>query len=179
MPPLRIKDLNERFSFHELNVENPEIRNMFKDLGLIESFGPGIGDAKRALKDNDSPNLYYKVFEGNPDVTSVVIPANEEYLKLMRIENISQDELVHDNYKHIEQTIKNSNYSELIKQKLILICNTFIDSVFCGNDICNILSCSVNTATNYLNKLYKELHVTQVVKGQGKGRYKFIEEYEK
>ena len=178
LPPLRIRDLNERFSFHELNVENPEIRNMFKDLGIIESFGTGIGEAKRALKDNDSPNLYYKVFEENPDVTSDVIPAKEEYLKLMRIENISQDELVRDNYNFIEQVIKNSNYSELIKQRLLLICNTFIDSVFCGNDICKVLDCSVNTATNYLNKLYKDLHVTQVVNGQGKGRYIFIHENE-
>lgn len=55
---------------------------MFKALGIIESFGTGIGEAKRALKENRSPALYYKTFDITDNITSVVIPGNEEYMKI-------------------------------------------------------------------------------------------------
>ena len=43
LPPIRISDLNERTFFNERDTENPEIRDMFKALGIIESFGMGKG----------------------------------------------------------------------------------------------------------------------------------------
>lgn len=55
---------------------------MFKALGIIESFGTGIGEAKKALKENGSPALYYKTFDITDNITSVVIPGNEEYMKI-------------------------------------------------------------------------------------------------
>ena len=79
LPPIRISDLNERAYFNERDTENPEIRDMFKQLGIIESFGTGIGEAKRAMAENHSPELYYKLFDGNDNVTSVVIPVNSEF----------------------------------------------------------------------------------------------------
>ena len=82
LPPLKISDLNQRTFFNERDTENPEIRDMFKALGIIESFGTGIGEAKRAMKENGSPELYYKDFEDNYNVTSVVIPVNEEYFEI-------------------------------------------------------------------------------------------------
>ena len=39
LPPLKLQDLNERTFFNERDTENPEIRDMFKVLGIIESFG--------------------------------------------------------------------------------------------------------------------------------------------
>jgi predicted HTH transcriptional regulator len=53
LPPIRISDLNERTFFNERDTENPEIRDMFKALGIIESFGTGIGEAKRSMREND------------------------------------------------------------------------------------------------------------------------------
>ena len=82
LPPLKIQDLNERTFFNERDTENPEIRDMFKALGIIESFGTGIGEAKRALEENGSPALYYKTFDITDNVTSVVIPVNEEYMEI-------------------------------------------------------------------------------------------------
>ena len=82
LPPLKIQDLNERTFFNERDTENPEIRDMFKALGIIESFGTGIGEAKRALEENGSPALYYKIFDITDNVTSVVIPVNEEYMEI-------------------------------------------------------------------------------------------------
>ena len=84
LPPLRIEDLNERTIFNERDTENPELRDMFKALGIIESFGTGIGEAKRRMKVNGSPDMYYKEFGQNDNITSVVIPVNEEYLRIKR-----------------------------------------------------------------------------------------------
>ncbi len=55
---------------------------MFKDLGIIESFGTGIGEVKGALEENGSPALYYKTFDITDNVTSVGIPVNEEYMEI-------------------------------------------------------------------------------------------------
>ena len=82
LPPLKIQDLKERTFFNERDTENPEIRDMFKALGIIESFGTGIGEAKRALEENGSPALYYKIFDITDNVTSVVVPVNEEYMEI-------------------------------------------------------------------------------------------------
>ena len=82
LPPIRISDLNERTFFNERDTENPEIRDMFKALGIIESFGTGIGEAKRSMWENGSSDLFYKTFDVNDNVTSVVIPVNEEYYEI-------------------------------------------------------------------------------------------------
>ena len=82
LPPLSINDLNERTFFNERDCENPEIRDMFKALGIIESFGTGISEAKRAMEENGSDELYYKTFDNFDNITSVVIPANKEYLNI-------------------------------------------------------------------------------------------------
>ena len=88
LPPLRISDLNERSSFNEQDTENPELRDMFKALRIIESFGAGIGEAKRAMRKNGSPNLYYnKTFENNDNVTSAVIPVHKEFEEYEEIKN--------------------------------------------------------------------------------------------
>ena len=59
LPPLKLQDLNERTFFNERDTENPEIRDMFKALGIIESFGTGTGEAKRALENNGSPGVRF------------------------------------------------------------------------------------------------------------------------
>ena len=79
LPPLRINGLNERTFFNERDTVNLELRDMFKALGIIESFGTGIGEAKRSMVENSSPELFFKLFEGRESITSVVIPVNEEY----------------------------------------------------------------------------------------------------
>ena len=82
LPPLKIQELNEKTFFNERDTENLEIRDMLKALGIIELFGTGIGEAKRVLDENGSPVLYYKNFDMMDNLTSVVIPVNEEYAKI-------------------------------------------------------------------------------------------------
>lgn len=46
IPPITARSLNSDSAFPNRGYENPRLRKMFKDLGLIESWGTGIGKAK-------------------------------------------------------------------------------------------------------------------------------------
>ena len=198
LPPLKIEDLNERTFFNERDTENPEIRDMFKSLGIIESFGTGIGEAKRAMEANGSPALYYKIFDEISDVTSVVLPVNEEYLEIKGIKRSSSGypesaaaEAGYGNdgnrenkgpvtggnaeYKDsdIRKAIMNSAYSHLIKDRLLRISDNLADEVFGNSKVAQMLGCSETTATSYIKKLHDELHIISPVDGMGKGKYIF------
>ena len=109
LPPIRISDLNERTFFNERDTENPEIRDMFKALGIIESFGTGIGEAKRSMRENGSPDLFYKTFDINDNVTSVVIPVNEEYYEIKNGTNPKGKVWIENETKDFKQKILDSN----------------------------------------------------------------------
>ena len=112
LPPIRISDLNERTFFNERDTENPEIRDMFKALGIIESFGTGIGEAKRAMRENGSPDLFYKTFDVNDNVTSVVIPVNEEYYEIKNGSKPKKKVWVENETKDFKQKILDSGYTK-------------------------------------------------------------------
>lgn len=173
LPPLRIQDLNERSYFNERDTENPEIRDMFKALGIIESFGTGIGEAKRALEDNGSPSLYFKVFDIMDNVTSVVIPVNEEYVQIKNGAKPKINIGIQSETQEIKQKIVNSNYSAVIKRKLIEIYENVGDEVFGNKNVSEILDCSETTATAHIKRLYIELKIIIPVDGMGKGKYRF------
>lgn len=65
--------------------ENQSIREMFKSLGLIESFSSGIGKAKKAMLQNGSDNIHYEEYDENIDITSVIIPISKSYSKYSNI----------------------------------------------------------------------------------------------
>lgn len=174
LPPLKIKDLNERRIFNERDTENPEIRDMFKSLGIIESFGTGIGEAKRALEDNRSPQLYYKIFSETDNITSVVIPASEEYRKLKS--GVQADSVKHEvvsGTKLLKEKIFNSEYNAATKSNLLTIYEHLSESVFGNSDIMHLLHCSQTTATGYIKKLCDGLRLITPVLGLGKGKYSF------
>lgn len=81
IPPITIHDLNTKESFPNRMYENPSIREMFRSLDLIESFGSGVGKAKRAMVQNGSASIHYEEYDENIDITSVVIPINRRYLE--------------------------------------------------------------------------------------------------
>lgn len=175
LPPLSITDLNERRIFNERDTENPELRDMFKALGIIESFGTGIGEAKRAMEENESPKLYYKTFSPSDNVTSVVIPVNEEYL-YAKTDSEPRKRVGVDSERESSKTkIMESAYSEKVKSNLFNILYNFQSAVFGNADIKRIVGCSETTATDYLKKLNNELGLLVKVDGMGKGRYRFKE----
>lgn len=175
LPPLKIQDLNDRTFFNERDTENPEIRDMFKALGIIESFGTGIGEAKRAMEENNSPDLYYKMFDTMDNVTSVVIPVNEEYLEIKNSVISEKNIKIESETKGIKESIMNSNYSSTTKRKLIRIFEQVGSEVFGNSKITEILGCSEVTATSYIKRLYDDLHVICAVEGSGKGKYIFCQ----
>ena len=82
IPPVTIKDLNELETFPNRTYENPSIREMFKSLDYIESYGSGIGKAKRAMSKNGEEKFSFQEYDENIDITSVTIPINGKYKNL-------------------------------------------------------------------------------------------------
>ncbi len=175
LPPITLEDLNNRSIFKERDSVNPEIRDMFKELGIIESYGTGVGEAKKACLDNGNKMLYYKLFDEKVNITSVVIPSNDEYNRLMNKsgETPSKNANVDDRKVKIQSAISLSENSMNVKNNLDKIFVSFQDSIFSPKDIKNALKVSPNTATNYIDKL-KSLGVLQSVKGIGQSKYRFI-----
>lgn len=173
LPPIRISDLNERTFFNERDTENPEIRDMFKALGIIESFGTGIGEAKRSMRENGSPDLYYKTFDVNDNVTSVVIPVNEEYYEIKNGTNPKEKVWIESETKDFKQKILDSTYSKTIKQNILRLYEEIGTEVFGNSRLVEILGCSEVTATAYLKRMANELKIIVPVEGMGKGKYRF------
>ena len=146
---------------------------MFKTLGIIESFGTGIGEAKRALEENGSPALYYKVFDITDNVTSVVIPVNEEYMGIKNETNPRKKIGIESETQEIKQIIRDSHYSSSTKHKLIQIFEQLGAEVFGNSKIVEVLGCSETTATTYIKRMCDELHIIHAVEGIGKGKYVF------
>ena len=55
VPPVTIEAMNKETRFDDRQYLNPELKEMFFALDLIESYGSGIRRAKDALKENHSP----------------------------------------------------------------------------------------------------------------------------
>lgn len=173
LPPIRISDLNERTFFNERDTENPEIRDMFKALGIIESFGTGIGEAKRSMQENGSPDLFYKSFDSNDNFTSVVIPVNEEYYEIKNGTKPKKEVWIESESKDFKQKILDSDCSKKIKQNILKLYDEIGIEVFGNSRIVEILGCSEVTATSYLKRMENELKIIIPVEGMGKGKYKF------
>ena len=174
LPPIRISDLNERTFFNERDTENPEIRDMFKALGIIESFGTGIGEAKRSMRENGSPDLFYKTFDVNDNVTSVVIPVNEEYFEIKNGTKPKKKVWIENETKDFKQKILDSGYTKKIKQNILKLYEEIGTEVFGNSRVVEVLGCSEVTATAYLKRMEDELKIIVPVEGMGKGKYKFF-----
>ncbi|MBR0091097.1 MAG: putative DNA binding domain-containing protein [Lachnospiraceae bacterium] len=173
LPPIRISDLNERTFFNERDTENPEIRDMFKALGIIESFGTGIGEAKRSMRENGSPDLFYKTFDANDNVTSVVIPVNEEYYGIKNGSKPKEKVWIENETKDFKQRILGSGYTKKTKQNILKLFEEVGTEVFGNSRVVEILDCSEVTATSYLKRMEYELNIIVPVEGLGKGKYRF------
>ena len=82
LPPVTIKDLNEREEFDDRKYLNPELRDMFFSLNLVESYGSGIRRAKRAMAANGSPALVFVPDNETDDYTMAIACINEEFARI-------------------------------------------------------------------------------------------------
>lgn len=174
LPPITIEDLNKRTLFHERDSVNPEIRDMFRDLGIIESYGTGVGEAKKACLE-EGCSLHYKEFDGNVDITSVVITANPEFRELtgQRKEVGQGQDGQNGGIDEARAAVRESGLSAKVRGNLDAMIERFAGSVFGGKDVETLLGCSKNTASAYVAKLFG-LGLIEPLKGFGKGKYRFV-----
>ena len=83
MPPVTIEAMNSQSSFDNRKYLNPELKDMFFALNLIESYGSGIRRAKEALKSNRSPKMEFLPNNDYDDYTMAVIYINEEFAEIL------------------------------------------------------------------------------------------------
>ena len=133
----------------------------------------GIGEAKRSMVENGSPELYYKTFAGNENITSVVIPVNEEYLEIRSGVKPKKKLWIQDETKAIKDRINQSQYSDKTRANLMKIYEKLASEVFGNSQVSQVLSCTEVTATAYIKRLYLDLRLVVPILGQGKGKYKF------
>lgn len=93
LPPVTIRDMNEKSSFTERQYINPELKDMFFALDLIESYGSGIRRAKEALEKNKSPKMKFLPENNEYDYTKVIIPIQNEFLKNKYIGNADMSKI--------------------------------------------------------------------------------------
>lgn len=84
LPPITIEDLNENTDFDDRKYLNEELKGMFFNLDLIQSYGSGIRRAKKAMEDNGSPRLVFSPDNDTDDYTQVVAYINEEFAQIMK-----------------------------------------------------------------------------------------------
>lgn len=175
--------------------ENHSIREMFRSLDLIESFGSGGGKAKRTMVENGSDGIHYQEYDENIDITSVMIPISTKYLqysyKAMDLATNDQNldfedqnitskdqnldfggERIKINSVDAIGIINRSTYSNSIRKTLTAIFDRFFNEEFSRADIVSYLNASKSASTNYISYL-QNLNVVEQVKGKGKGKYRF------
>ena len=86
LPPVTIEAMNTDTEFRERNYLNPELKEMFFSLNLIESYGSGIRRAKNAMAENHSPELVFSPKNDSDDYTMVTAYINEEFVKIQKEE---------------------------------------------------------------------------------------------
>ena len=110
----------------------------------------------------------------NANVTSVVIPVNEEYYAIKQGINPQKKQGIEHETLVLKTKVKESGYTQKIKDNIMLLYNTIGTEIFGNARIMEILNCSESTATTYIKRLNKELEVIAPVNGQGKGKYRFL-----
>lgn len=91
VPPVTIQDMNEKTEFNDRHYLNPELKEMFFALDLIESYGSGIRRAKNAMKKNGSPDLLFEPSNDTDNLTMVTAFINEEYQKIMKGNELNEN----------------------------------------------------------------------------------------
>ena len=79
--------MNSDTEFRDRVYLNPELKEMFFSLDLIESYGSGIRRAKNAMKENGSPELVFEPSNDTDDYTMVTAYINEEFARIQAEEN--------------------------------------------------------------------------------------------
>jgi predicted HTH transcriptional regulator len=181
LPPITYQDLNKKDFFPDRDYLNPEIREMFKSLDLIESYGSGIGEAKKAMRSNGSPDIHYEEYDEQTEMTTVRIPINEEYVRLSRFDvyngnsdiEAGKSDISPEN-QDIEGKIKAIKAKADFIGKLLEIHLGLKGKEFSRKDVVTLLNCAPSSASCYLDRLARA-KIILPISGKGKGVFRFDE----
>ncbi len=104
LPPVTIEDMNAQEEFRDREYLNPEIKEMFFALGLIQSYGSGIRRAKHAMADNGNPPLLFEPLNDVDDYTMVTCPINEEFAYIRDHEDVATKETTSNRHASLGET---------------------------------------------------------------------------
>lgn len=127
VPSVTIEAMNKDRRFDDRRYLNPELKEMFFALDLIESYGSGIRRAKDALEENHSPQLQFLPDNDIDDYTMAVIRINEEFVAVRDEEQKKSDiakEVTKEMTKEVTKEIK-----RLMKEKPSISANEIADSL--------------------------------------------------
>lgn len=113
VPPVTIEAMNNDTEFRDRVYLNPELKEMFFSLDLIESYGSGIRRAKNAMKENGSPELVFEPSNDTDDYTMVTAYINEEFARIQAEEN-------EKNNRQENRQEKSDNIEKAIIEQLLL-----------------------------------------------------------
>ncbi len=124
------------------------------------------------MQANGSPALYYKEFAESDNVTSVVIPASDEYLALKSDGRVKKESAMVSEVRVRKDAILGLDCSKKVKANLLLLLSRLSEQTFSNAEVRKLLNCSETTATAYVKK-FSDLGLVAAVAGEGKGKYRF------
>ena len=146
VPPVTIEAMNSNTEFRDRVYLNPELKEMFFALDLIESYGSGIRRAKNAMKENGSPDLVFEPNNDTDDYTMVTAYINEEFAKIQAEES--------DKVNRQENRQEKSNGQDDIES--IIISRLITDPKITRHKLADELGVSVQKVKYRLEKLQRE-----------------------
>ena len=147
LPPVTIEDMNTQTEFLDRNYLNKELKEMFFNLNLIQSYGSGIRRAKIAMSDNGSPALQFSPDNDTDDYTQVVAYINDEFARIQAEEAGLQGKTAQETAQETFDTLTDEE-----KIVILLINNPLMTR----NELAENLDISSDAVKRRLEKLKKE-----------------------
>jgi len=121
VPPVTIESMNTDTEFRDRVYLNPELKEMFFALDLIESYGSGIRRAKTAMEENGSPALVFEPSNDTDDYTMVTAYINAEFAQIQAEEAQKGNRPENNQEMHQENNQENSMAQNEIEQRILFL----------------------------------------------------------
>ena len=116
---MTIEDLNTKTEFNDRKYLNNDLKEMFFNLKLIQSYGSGIRRAKNSLKQIGSPELVFEPDNDTDDYTLVTAYINGEFVEIQKEEAEMNGASVQEITQEITQEIAQEIAQEKDKKSII------------------------------------------------------------
>ena len=115
LPPITIEDLNEKTVFDGRKYFNEELKGMFFNLDLIQSYGSGIRRAKKAMEDKGFPRFVFSP-DNDTDAEKGVMELSKELQQVIDNEKAeAQRETQRDMARLMKYLLANGRNEDALK----------------------------------------------------------------